>query len=199
MDVIELAMRRSRTVVLTLLVVLIGGLVAYATIPKEAEPDIEIPIVYVSIEHEGISPEDAERLLVKPMEIRLRTLEGLKEMTAYGATDHAGIFLEFDISMDMDQVLLDVREQVDIARAEIPQDSEEPIVREINFSEEPVIIAGIYGDVPERTMYNIARRAKDELESIKSVLSAELVGTREELVEVVVDPAKLETYNVSYA
>ena len=77
MDVIELAMRRSRTVVLTLLVVLIGGLVAYATIPKEAEPDIEIPIVYVSIEHEGISPEDAERLLVRPMEQELRSIEAV--------------------------------------------------------------------------------------------------------------------------
>jgi multidrug efflux pump len=75
MQVIELAMLRSRTVVLSLLVILIGGIVAYATIPKEAEPDIEIPIVYVSIEHDGISPEDSERLLVRPMEQELRSIE----------------------------------------------------------------------------------------------------------------------------
>jgi multidrug efflux pump len=181
-----------------LIITVVAGFMAYINIPKEANPDIQIPVAMVSIPYPGISPEDAERLLVKPMEIRLRSLEGLVEMTAYGASNIAGIILEFDISMDMDQVLLDVREQVDMARAEIPQESEEPIVREINFAEEPTIIVGIYGDAPERTMYNLARAAKDELESIESVLSAELVGTREELIEIVIDPAKLESYNISY-
>ena len=82
MNVIDLAMRRSRTVVLSLLVVLIGGVIAYTTIPKEAEPDIEIPVIYVSVEHDGISPEDSERLLVRPMEQELRSIEGVKEQTA---------------------------------------------------------------------------------------------------------------------
>ena len=82
MELIESAMSRSRTVILSLLVVLIGGFVAYNTIPKEAEPDIEIPVIYVSIDHDGISPEDSERLLVRPMEQELRSIEGIKEMTA---------------------------------------------------------------------------------------------------------------------
>jgi multidrug efflux pump subunit AcrB len=81
-QIIETAMSRSRTVVLSLLVILIAGMVAYATIPKEAEPDIEIPVIYINITHDGISPEDGERLLVRPMEQELRTIEGIKEMTA---------------------------------------------------------------------------------------------------------------------
>lgn len=197
-NIIDAALSRTRTVMTLMAITVVAGFSAYINIPKEANPDIQIPMAFVSIPYPGISPEDAERLLVKPMEVRLRTLEGLKEMQSYGASDHAGIALEFDISMDMDQVLLDVREQVDLARAEIPQDSEEPMVQEINFAEEPVIIASIYGDAPERTMYNLARKAKDELEAIKSVLKAEMIGTREELVEIVIDPAKLESYNVSY-
>ena len=74
MEIIEAAMSRSRTVILSLLVVLVGGVIAYNTIPKEAEPDIEIPIIYVHIKHDGISPEDAERLLVRPMEQELRSI-----------------------------------------------------------------------------------------------------------------------------
>ena len=115
MRVIQLAMLRSRTVVLSLLVVLIGGIVAYATIPKEAEPDIEIPIVYVSIEHDGISPEDSERLLVRPMEQELRSIEGVKEMIANAFEGGANVQLEFDAGIDTKQALQDVREKVDLA------------------------------------------------------------------------------------
>ncbi|MDH3811479.1 MAG: efflux RND transporter permease subunit, partial [Gammaproteobacteria bacterium] len=110
MNLIELAMLRSRTVVLSLLVVLFGGIVAYITIPKEAEPDIEIPIVYVSIEHDGISPEDSERLLVRPMEQELRSIEGVKEMTASAYEGGANVQLEFDAGIDTKQALQDVRE-----------------------------------------------------------------------------------------
>ena len=82
MQLIDAAMARSRTVILGLVTVLIAGVITYVTIPKEAEPDIEIPIIYVYIEHAGISPEDAERLLVRPMEQEIRSIEGIKEMVA---------------------------------------------------------------------------------------------------------------------
>ena len=82
MQIIESAMSRSRTVLLSLAVVLFAGVTAYLTIPKEAEPDIEIPMIYVHITHDGISPEDGERLLVSPMAQKLRTIEDIKEMTA---------------------------------------------------------------------------------------------------------------------
>ncbi len=197
MKIIDAALSRSRTVMTFLVISVLAGLYAYIEIPKEADPDIQVPFVMISMVYPGISPEDAERLLIKPMEVRLRTLEGLKELQAFAAPDYAGIFLEFDLDMDMDQVLIEVREEVSIGRADIPQDAEEPIVNELNFAEEPVIIAGIYGEVPERTLYQLARAAKDELEAIPTVLKADLIGAREELLEVVIDPAKLESYNVS--
>jgi multidrug efflux pump len=128
MNVIELAMLRSRTVILSLLVVLIGGVVAYSTIPKEAEPDIEIPIIYVSIEHDGISPEDAERLLVRPVEQELRSIEGVKEMTANAYEGGANVQLEFDAGIDTKRAMQDVREKVDLAQAKLPGETEEPTV-----------------------------------------------------------------------
>lgn len=175
----------------------LAGFYAFVVIPKEAYPDLQFPFVMISLPYPGISPEDAERLLVKPMEMRLKTIEGLQEMDSYSSQDHAGIFLEFDIKMDMDVVLQKVKDEVDIARAEIPQDAEEPIVMEMNASERPILIATIYGDVPERALYRMAREAKDEIEGLQQVLKADMMGTREELLEVVLDPNKLESYNVS--
>ncbi len=200
MQVIELAMLRSRTVVLSLLVVLIGGMVAYSTIPKEAEPDIEIPIVYVSIEHDGISPEDSERLLVRPMEQELRSIEGVKEMTANAFEGGANVQLEFDAGIDTKQALQDVREKVDLAQAKLPGETEEPTVNEVKMSRfDPMLVLNLAGDVPERTLTRIAKNLEEKLEALSGVLEVNLVGTREELMEVVVDPLSMESYGLDQA
>jgi multidrug efflux pump len=200
MQVIELAMLRSRTVVLSLLVVLIGGIIAYTTIPKEAEPDIEIPIVYVSIEHDGISPEDAERLLVRPMEQELRSIEGVKEMTANAYEGGANVQLEFDAGIDTKQALQDVREKVDLAQAKLPGDTEEPTVNEVKMSRfDPMLVLNLAGDVPERTLTKIAKDLEEKLEALSGVLEVNLIGTREELMEVVVDPLSMESYGLDQA
>lgn len=200
MDIIDGAMRRSRTVVLSLLVVLIGGIVAYATIPKEAEPDIEIPVVYVSIEHDGISPEDSERLLVRPMEQEMRSIEGVKEMTASAYEGGAYVQLEFDAGIDTKTALQDVREKVDLAKAKLPGETDEPTVYEVKMSRfDPMLVLNLAGDVPERTLTLIAKGLKEKFEAIGGVLEVNLVGTREELMEVVVDPLAMESYGLDQA
>lgn len=196
---IEAALGRTRTVLTTMVLLVAAGLISYVSIPKEADPDIPIPIFYVSITHQGISPEDAERLLIRPMETELRSLEGLEDITSTASQGHAGILLEFDVNFDKDAALQDVREKVDIARAELPDDTDEPVVREFNTALFPVLIVTLSGEVPERSLYEAARRLKDEIEAVPTVLQAELVGHREELLEVVIDPAKLESYNISQA
>ena len=200
MDMIQLAMLRSRTVVLSLLVVLIGGIVAYTTIPKEAEPDIEIPVIYVSIEHDGISPEDSERLLVRPMEQELRSIEGVKEMTASAYEGGANVQLEFDAGIDTKQALQDVREKVDLAQAKLPGDTEEPTVHEVKMSRfDPMLVLNLAGDVPERSLTRTAKDLKEKLEALTGVLEVNLIGTREELMEVVVDPLAMESYGLDQA
>jgi multidrug efflux pump len=195
-----MAMLRSRTIVLSLLVVLIGGIVAYTTIPKEAEPDIEIPIVYVSIEHDGIPPEDSERLLVRPMEQELRSIEGVKEMTANAYEGGANVQLEFDAGIDTKQALQDVREKVDLAQAKLPGETEEPTVNEVKMSRfDPMLVLNLAGDVPERTLTTIAKDLEEKLEALSGVLEVNLIGTREELMEVVVDPLSMESYGLDQA
>ena len=194
---LEKILRRPRVVLAFMVMMLVAGIYSYLTIPKEARPDIQVPVFYVSIPLQGVSPEDAERLLVKPMEEELRSLEGLKELTGVAAQGYASIIAEFEADVDTDEAGRDVREKVDLAKAKLPSDAEEPVVNEVNLSLFPTIIVGLSGDVPERTLYRHARELQDEIETIPSVLEAQLSGQREELLEVIIDELKLQAYNVS--
>ena len=128
-------------------VILLAGIVTYVGAPKEAEPDIEIPIIYISMTHDGISPEDAERLLVRPMEQELRGIEGIDEMTASAYEGGANVQLEFDAGIDTDVALQDVRAKVDIAKAELPAKAEEPTVNEVKFSRfDPMLVLNLAGE-----------------------------------------------------
>lgn len=197
--VIDLAFGHARTVLSTLVLLLIVGVVGYAEIPKEAEPDISIPLVIVRVMHEGISPEDAERLIIRPLEQELRSVEGLKEMRAKGFEGGANMVLEFDAGFDVDQALVDVREQVDLAQPELPDDSDEPIIEEINFSAFPIVTIVLSGDVPERALLHIGRELKDSIEGLGAVLEANLTGVRDEMIEILIDPVKMESYGMDPA
>jgi multidrug efflux pump len=196
--IVDVAIRNNRTVLLTLLFILVTGITAYQNIPKESEPDIAIPMLYISMSHEGISPEDAERLLVRPMEKELRTIEGVKEMTAIAEEGHASVTLEFDAGFDSEEALRDVLQKVDIAKAELPDDSEEPSVHEINLSLFPVLVITLAGEVPERTLLTLARQLEDAIEAIPEVLKVEIAGDREEVVDIIIDPLRVESYNLNY-
>ena len=195
--IIDAAIGRSRTVLMVLSLILIAGTVAYISIPKESDPDVNIPIIYVGMSHDGISPEDAERLLVRPMEQELRSIEGIKEMRSTATEGYSSVLLEFDAGFDADLALADVREKVDVAKVELPEETDEPTVNEVNVSLFPVIVIMLSGGMPERTLLRHARDLQDSLEGLPGVLSANIVGNREELLEVIVDPVRLESYRIS--
>jgi len=200
MQIIESAMRRSRTVVMTLVVIIVAGVVTYNSVPKEAEPDINIPMIYVSMTHDGISPEDAERLLVRPMEQEIRNIEGIEELTANAYEGGANVLIRFDAGTNVDVALQDTRAKVDAAKAKLPSETEEPTVSEVKFSRfDPMLILNLAGDVPERTLTTIARDLKEKIEAVPGVLEVKLVGVREELMEVVVDPRAMESYGLDQA
>ncbi len=195
---ISAAMDRSRTTLLLFLFLMLGGMAAYQAIPKESNPDVTIPMIYVSLTLEGISPEDAERLLVRPMEQELRSLEGIKEMRGTASEGHASVMLEFDAGFNPDKALQDVREKVDTARSKLPQEADEPRVNEINVSLFPVLSIGLSGPLSERELITIARRLQDAIEAIPEVLEVEIGGDREDLLEIVVDAQVLESYGIDF-
>ena len=168
--IIEAAFSRSSAVLVALFLLIAAGVSSYLSIPKEANPDIDIPVAYVSVGYEGISPEDAERLLVKPLEKYLRSVEGLERMSSVAAEGYASVSLEFSAGEDIDIVIADVRKAVDDAKPDLPADADEPKVIEVSLSLFPVLTAALYGSVPERHMVQAARQIKDRLESLPGVL-----------------------------
>ena len=195
-SIIDAAFSRARTVVSIFLVFLLAGTLAYQTIPKEAEPDIPIPIIYVSSTLDGISPEDAERLLVKPIEKVLQTIEGVKEIRSTASEGRASVVLEFNAGFDNEQALADVEEEVDAIENDLPPDATTKVV-EINLALFPVVTLLLSGDVPDRALNQLAKRLQDEIESLPPVLEVELSGYRDEVVEAVVDSSTIEAYGLS--
>ena len=198
-NLIDAALHRSRTILMLFTLIMIVGIITTITIPKESNPDIQVPIVYVSVGHEGISPEDADRLIYKPLETELKSLDGLKEMISTASQGHLSVMLEFYGDMDIDQALIDVRERVDTAKKELPKDSDEPLVKEVNVALFPVMIVTLSGDVDESVLYASANKLQEAIETLPGVLGAEIVGKREELAEIIVDPARMDNYNLSFA
>ena len=195
---IDSAIERSRTTMLMMGVVILCGLLARAALPIANDPHIELPLFVVGIIHEGISPEDSERLLVQPMEIELRKIEGVKELTSNASEGSATLLVEFDAQYDLSEALLDVREAVDRGRAEIPSTAEEPYVRELTVDDFPIVQINLLGEgVDERSVYEAAIKLRDEIESIADVLAADLRGNREEVLEVVINTEALQAYQIS--
>ncbi|MBO6884130.1 MAG: efflux RND transporter permease subunit [Marivita sp.] len=195
--IVDWAAERARMVLAFIALSLAIGWFAYDTLPKEGEPDIEIPALFVSVQFPGISAADSETLLVKPMETEMADLDGLKSMSGTAAEGYAGVALEFEFGWDKTQVMADVRDAMNKAQASFPSGAEQYSINEINFSEFPIIIVNLTGPVPERTMARVAKDLQDRLESLEPVLEAGLAGNRDEMLEVVIDPLRLESYNVT--
>ena len=195
--IVDWAASRARMVIAFIVLSILAGSLAYVNLPKEGEPDIEIPALFVSVVFPGISAEDSEDQLVKVMETELADLDGLKTLWGTAAENYAGIGMEFEFGWDKTQIMADVRDAMTKAEAEFPEGAETYSLEELNFSTFPMIIVTLSGDVPERTLARLARDLQDELETLDAVLEAGIAGDREEMVEILIDPLRLESYNVT--
>ena len=195
--IVDWAASRARMVLAFIALSLLAGGFAYVGLPKEGEPDIEIPALFVSVPFPGISAADAETLLVKPMETELADLDGLDRLSATAAEGYAGVALEFEFGWDKTKIMADVRDAMNNAEANFPEGAEQYSINEINFSEFPIVIVNLTGDVPERTMARVAKDLQDRVEALDSVLEAGIAGNRDEMLEVTIDPLRLEAYNVT--
>lgn len=197
LTIIDAALSRTRSVLMLFVLLLISGAITYANIAKESNPDITIPVIYVSMVHDGISPEDAERMLVRPMEKELKSIAGIKEMTANAGEGHASVTLEFVAGFDPKEALADVRDKVTLAKAKLPTETEEPEVHEVTMANaEPALTVILSGPVTERGLVTIARDLRDDIEGLQEVLEVDIGGDREDMVEIIVDPLLMESYGL---
>ena len=192
------AIDRFRTTLAVALLMTLAGLISLWSIPVESDPNIAVPMFNVTVIHEGISPEDAERLIVLPLETEIRSVEGIEEMRAYATEGRASVMVEFDTTFPLDRARATVREAIDRAKAKFPDGAEEPFLNEFTTADEAVIAINFAGqDVPERVLFELASALKDEIEAIPDVLEANLSGQRDELLEAVIEPTLLEGYGLT--
>ncbi len=179
-------------------IIIIAGLISYISVPKEAAPEITIPIIAVNTVYPGVAPEDIETLLTRPLEDELNKIADVEEITSTSVEGYSNINVEFVAGMDMTEALQLVREKVDIAKPELPEAAEEPMIIEFNFAEWPIMQVNISGEYSLVRLKKVAEDLQDRLEQIPSVLDVTLSGGLEREVQVDVDLAKLKYYGLAF-
>ncbi|MCD6405025.1 MAG: efflux RND transporter permease subunit [Planctomycetes bacterium] len=188
---------RNRTTVYVLAVgLIIAGAWCYITLPREAAPDVTVPIIVVSTSYSGVSPEDMETSVTTKIENKLKGLRDVKEITSTTSEGFSQITIEFEPKFDIDTALQKVRDRVDQARGDLPPDADDPEIIEINVSEFPILIVNVAGDVGLVRLKEIADDIKDDVESISGVLEANVLGGREREIRVEIDPDRLAAYRI---
>ena len=197
MNFFRLIVNHTRATLSIMLLILVAGAISRVSMPVELSPNVTLPVVMVMVRHDGISPEDGARLLVRPIEKELKTLDGIDEIKATARESMVIVTAEFESSENIKNAVADVREAVDRAKADFPLDTKEPIVNELSPSPEPTIIITFSGEnVTERELYSATKYYQRQLEMLPNVLTAGISGHRDEVVDVVIDPSRLEQYGL---
>jgi len=196
-SLVDWAIFRARMIITFVIMSIAAGTFAYLGLPKEGSPDIDIPVVFVSVPFAGISAQDSEKLLVKPMETNLKELDGIKRMTGLAAENYGALILEFEFDWDKDATIANIRDKMSKVEASFPNGADKYTVNEINLSQFPILVVSLSGELPERTLLQAAKSLQTEVESLPEVLEVGLAGHREEMLEVIIDPLRLESYNVT--
>ena len=198
MKLLEAIVNRSRATISLMLLVLFAGILSRASMPIEVNPNVTVPAAIIMVRHDGISPQDGARLLIRPIEKEIKTLDGLEEMIATARESMVYLLVKFDINLEIDRVISDVREAVNRAKAEFPDETKEPIVNQISPSPEPDVVVVFSGSqIDERDLFKAAKFFQRKIESLTDVLESDLSGHREEVVEVILDPSKLDVFNIT--
>ena len=198
MNLLDGAVDRFRSSFSLMLLIVVMGIAARSAMTVESSPEVSPPIVIVQVMHEGISPEDGVRLLIRPLEQEVRAVEGVEEVMATARESLVYLVVEFDSAMDIDLAVDEVRNAVDRAKAKLPQDAEEPVVEEASAQPFPAIVVTLTGEgVSERELLQSAQLLKRKIEDVGEVLSATINGSREEVVEATIDPVRLEHYQIT--
>lgn len=197
MKITELALNHKVTVFSGLIILILVGMNAYLTLPREAAPDVPIPIILVSTVYPGVAPEDMETLVTIPIEKKLKELSGVDELASTSSEGVSIVRIEFSPEIDLDQAFQRVRDKVDLAKPDLPEEAEEPVLTEINVSEFPILVLTLTGGTSVEKLEDIAENLSDKIEVIPGVLDAEVSGGREREIQVLVDPHRLQMYEMS--
>ena len=196
----RLSLENRNTVLLLTILLAIFGFLAYKSMPRELFPEINIPYIFVKTVYPGNAPIDMENLITRPLEKEIHTISGIKEMRSKSTQDNSDIFIEFNTDVKISDALQDVKDAVDKAKSELPNDLDlDPMVMDFDFNEFPIINVNLSGDYSLNELKDYAEHLKDELEAIPEISKAEIKGLDEREIQVNVDPHKLENFELSFS
>jgi multidrug efflux pump subunit AcrB len=193
------ALNNKNTVYLFTIIAILFGLYSYVFMPKELYPDVQFPTVMVQTIYPGNPPVDMENLVTRPLEKEIESVKGIKKMTSSSSQDASSIFVEFQTNVDIKTALQDIKDAVDKAQSDLPDDlPSDPIINDIDVSEFPVINVNLSGDFNTTELKDFSEDLKDEFETIYEVSKVNITGVSEKEVKVNLDPYKMADMKVSY-
>ena len=195
--IIDFALSRAKTTLMIALLILIAGSYARQEIPIAASPNIQLPFVSVSVFLDGASPSDGSRLVAKPLENRLKNVSGVKNISAASSLSFVRLFMEFEVGYDIDKALVDTKQAVEEVKFNLPQEAEDPQIREYSNANFPVMSLSVIGTSSLRQKVFFAKELKDRIEKIEEVLETEVIGSPDEVLEGIINKSKMEAYGVT--
>lgn len=198
MKITNAAIKHRTTIVVLTVLLSLGGLYSYLTIPKESSPSIEVPYIVVTTVYPGASPDDIESLITQPIEQEVQVINGIKEIRSTSSEGVSSVVIEFNPDVSIDEAFAKVRDKVDVAKTDLPSDVEDPLVAEIDFSTFPILSINLSASYPLPRLKEVAEDLEDEIETVPGVLEVDLVGGLEREVQIDVDLNALQGYNLAF-
>lgn len=193
------AVDNRTTVMLLSLIILIGGIASYSSMPKEAMPEVKMPTIYVSTPYPGNSPENIEKLITRPLEKEINSISGIKKLSSSSVQDFSAVIVEFQAEEDVDEALQEVKDAIDKAKSELPSDLDtDPAAAEIDLGEAPIMNINLYGNHTPNELKEYGEDIKDMLEDLGEISEVKIRGVEEKEVAVNIDFHKLTSLNLNF-
>lgn len=181
------------------LIITIFGILTYYSLPKTNFPDIVIPTIYVSTIYPGTSPQDMENLVTRPIEKQCKSIVGVKKITSNSIQDFSNVVIEFNTDVNVPEAKQRIKDAVDKAASDLPKDlPAAPNVLEVDFSEIPIMNINISGDYDLNKLKKYAEDIQDEVEGLKEITRADMVGALEREIQINVDMYKMQAARLSF-
>ncbi len=192
----HIAIRNAASIFVLIIIAAVIGFQSYRSLPREASPDITVPILIVAIPFPGASPQDVESLITYKVENEFQNLKSLKKLESTSSEGIAAITLEFDPDYEISEARTKVREKLDTVAPELPDDAEDPVISEINLSEQPMMLINLSSTLELQRLTEVADDLKEQIEAIPGILEVRRVGGVEREIRVYVNPDKLQYHNL---
>jgi multidrug efflux pump subunit AcrB len=193
----KFAVKNPVTILVLAFILLLAGAFSYVRLPREAFPEIKLPLIFATVVYPGASPEDMEKLVAEKIEDKLEGLDGLRKVSSTSGEGYTTISVEFNANVPVETALRRVKDKVDEAKPDLPTDADEPVVQELNFSNIPVLVLSLSADYEGERLDEVAENLKDRLAAMPGVLESKITGKREREIAIDADPAKLRQYGLS--